>query len=480
MSLLTVEAKNFLIHKHLKIDLNKESCIVIGDSGKGKSTLSKLILSHIAQVPYPPNPLSDGETEGFTRTTHQGPNGKVYTVTRKYVRGEDGSVLLDRFDVRGPGGKEKSLEKLMDDVFNGIFTAGRFDWNTYFNKKKGPVERYNYFIDAIGDLTIAKNFEKIEEIETQRAEIGNKRDNKKALWDQVSTSDDEEAMAKEVEYYSQERTVTEADIAKAECLKKKKPLDQYGKKIDTHADAIQKVNKIEKSVAERQDDIKNAEAQIEILRQIIENDKAEIAKLSASKKELRKNILNDKQLEKMEKDIIKIEAANNIIDREADAIYNTTLNEIIDFGAKKAVFFNGLQAFQEWIELEKQWNEKDAKIKDLKAHNEKLLTERLPLPDLQIGIKNKKPIVLYKGRELDDSFSTGEQIEIALAIQIALNPIGDNFIVIPNAQDLGSKLREVQAACKKYNIQYLVEMTKPDEEFVVEVIDSEKDIISSL
>lgn len=478
MSLLTVEAKNFLIHKDLKIDLNKESCLVIGDSGSGKSTLSRLILAHISQVAYPSNPLSDGENEGYTKTTHQGPDGKVYTVSRKYTREKDGSVKLDRFEVRGPDGYKKSLEQIMETVFQGVFTSSRFDYNTYFNKKKGTVDRFKYFVEAIGDKTIEENADKIELLEEERAIIGNSRTTKKALWEQVSTSDDEAEMQKELDYYSQERTIDEATAAKAEHLEKKIPMTVYEKKLDTHAKAIEMMGMDDAAILGYTNEIAEIDRQMQELQRRRNEKETQIRSRQALKDEQKKNVLSNKALDKMAKEVTKIEKDNKIIEAEAEAIYKTKLDEIVDFQAKKQQFFNGLQAFEDWSKLDIQWKEKDQNIQTLKAQNEETLKKLLPIPEMEIGIKNKKPVVLYKGRELSDEFfSTGEQIEIALAIQVALNPTGDNFIVIPNAQDLGSKIRDVQAACKKYNIQYLVEMTRPDEEFVVEVIDSEKDII---
>lgn len=478
MSLLTVEAKNFLMHKDLKIDLNKESCLVIGDSGSGKSTLSRLILAHISQVAYPSNPLSDGEKEGYTKTTHQGPDGKVYTVSRKYTREKDGSVKLDRFEVRGPDGYKKSLEQIMETVFQGVFTSSRFDYNTYFNKKKGTVDRFKYFVEAMGDKTIEENAEKIELLEEERATIGNSRTTKKALWEQISTSEDEAEMQKELDYYSQDRTVDEAITAQIIHLKKLTPLTPYVTKLDTHTKAIETMATHEKAVTKYTDEIADIDNQVKLL--LMQKDAKEKQLLATREfiKTIKVGMLSNKTLDKMAKEVTKIEKDNKIIETEAEAIYKKALNDIIDFNAKKQQFFNGLQAFEDWSILDKQWNDKAAAIQTLKAQNEETLKKLLPIPDMEIGIKNKKPVVLYKGRELSDEyFSTGEQIEIALAIQVALNPTGDNFIVIPNAQDLGSKWRDIQKLLNKYNIQYLVEMTKPDEEFVVEVIDSEKDII---
>jgi len=481
MSILSIEAKNFLIHKELKIDLNKESAIIIGDSGVGKSTLSRLILAHIAQEQYPTNPLSDGEDSGYSKTTHQGPDGKVYTVSRKYVRGEDGSVKLDRFEVRGPDGYKKSLEQIMDTVFNGVFTSSRFSWNHYFKRTKSYEERFKYFVDAMGDTSIEENLNKIPELEKERGNVGSDRKTQKALMDQADI--DEETVEAKVEYFSQQRSTDEAAIAKKEHLKKQIDLSDLEAKLNNHAKSIELVKHDQEVISGYQEEINAIDLQIMELQRKRSEKEAQIVSRQNLRNEQLKNQLTDKQLSKLAAEILKKEKANKVIQTEAEAIYQEKLKEVVDFMAERRQFADGIKAMDKYIELDAKWEELDTKIKDLKKENEQKLKSILPLPELSIGEKKQKdgsvkPIVLYKGREFSDEFlSTGEQIEITAAIQIALNPNGDNFIVIPNAQDLGSRLRDVQEACKKFNVQYLVEMTKPDEEFRVEIIDSEKEVI---
>lgn len=465
MSLLTVEATNFLIFKKIKVDLNKESILVIGDSGKGKTTFSRIIRCHMGIEEYPANPLPDDEDSGSTKTTHQAPDGRVFEVSRKYVREEDGSVKLDRFEVRGPAGKEKSLKYVMDTVFQGAFTGGRFDYSTYFNKTKGQVERYKYFVDAIGGVAIDENLNKIEEAEIYRAPIGRAKDTQKALFDQAGIPADHKEAEEKLAYFQKKLTVEDAATAKAELLLTKKPTEEHQATYEKH------VNAVELSETYKQNII-SLDAQILKLQE----EKAEQEKLQKANK---KDIKPEKELIAILKDAEKIQTDNKIIDTQAEELYQTKITEIVDFNSAKTTFYNGLKAFQEWQRLEGEWKKLDQDIKDLKTENEETLKKLLPLPELSIGERNKKPIVLYKGREFSDEYlSTGEQIQITAAIQMALNPKGDNFIIIPNAQDLGSKLKEVQKACKKFNVQYLVEMTKEDEEFRVEVIDSDKEVIT--
>lgn len=483
MSLLTVEATNFLILKHVKVDVNKQCMIVLGNSGTGKSTFSKIIRCHMGIEQYPANPLLDGENEGETKTTHQAPDGRVYSVSRKYVREKDGSVKLDRFEVRGPAGKEKSLEYVMENIFHNPFSSSRFDYNTFFNKKKGTAERTKYFIEAIGDKTIETNLELIEVKEGMRAALSGDLQTQKALYKQGNISEDPDEAKKQLEHFQCERTIDEAGFAKDNILIKKHDLTPFETKYNDHIKAVEAVKADAEIILGYKNGISDIDRQIRELQERRKVLEASIESREETKKEHNKGVISVKNLEKMLIEADKKEQENQKIALEAEAIYNEKVQEIIKFQTDRNQFYNGLQAWDKWQTINTQWNALDKEIKNLKTLNELKLKELLPLPELSIGEKiiNKetKPIILYKGREFSDEFlSTGEQIEISAAIQVALNPTGDNFIIIPNAQDLGSKLKEVQAACNKFNVQYLVEMTKPDEEFRVELIDSEKETVS--
>jgi hypothetical protein len=48
---------------------------------------------------------------------------------------------------------------------------------------------------------------------------------------------------------------------------------------------------------------------------------------------------------------------------------------------------------------------------------------------------------------------------------------GDNFIIIPEAQSLGSALDEIIKECDKYHMQALIEYTERNEEFKMVFVD---------
>lgn len=473
IGLQRIELFNFGIHESLVVNPNGESMIVIGDSGTGKTTLSKAILAHIDQADYPANPLADGKDEGFTKSHYTASNGKTYTVIRKFKRRSDGTIDNGRFEVRGPDNSKLSLKNIMADVFNNVFTHSKFDFNEYFNKKASATARYQYMRDAIGGAVIDKNQEDITKWERERGPIGTQRDVKKELWNSI----DIDTVDERAEYFDQERTQKEADDAKKKHLATQKDTKDLKAKLKVHSDATSEIDIINQAIAETQVEITDIEDQIRILQEQLVVKQNEIAEAQNLIKAEDKKLLSKKAHDKVVADLAKLEKSNEAIVLAADKIYTDTLNEIIQFGIDKAAFLSALEAHGEWEDLDKKWNELDSKIKSAREENDTFFKAALPLKELSIGEDaSGKLIVLYNGREFSsDNLSTGEQIRITAEIQLALNPNGGNFIIIPNAQDLGSKLKDVKKACEKFNVQYLVEMTVEDAEFAVEVIEASKE-----
>lgn len=469
--LLTVELHNCGPHKELKLDLNKQSVIVLGDSATGKSYLSRIILAHLGVEAYPNNPLPDGEAEGWSRTTKMAKSGKVFETSRKYARQEDGTVKLQKFIVKGPNGRSKSLEEVMEDEFDGIFTNKRFDYIGYFYQTKGPVSQWNYFVKAIGGDTIEKNKAEIKQLEKDRGALDNPRSVQEALWKKVDPGTDD-LREQYTEYFAGEMKPADATTAKEDHLKKKLPMEAHQAKLEAHTTALTLVSQNAKAIASYKDEIIDIEQQIMDLQTKLMDKKDQLKSCEAIKATQNKDVLTDAQLTKLTKQIQKDEKHNNQVEADATKLYDEKLEEIMEFNRMKSMWIDGVKAKGEYETLNNQWNDLDAQVKSKKKENDETFKTLLPLPELTIGGTDDEPTILYKGRPFDrDNLSTGEQIEITAAIQAHLNPDQDNFIVIPNAGDLGSKLKEVQAILEKFNIQYLVEMTKPDEEFHVEVIE---------
>lgn len=464
---------NFQIIKDLTIDLNGESMIVLGESGIGKSTLSKMILAHMDQIKYPTNPLSDGQDEGFTHSEHIGHDGKLYTVVRKFKRDKNGVVDSGRFDVRAPDGVKRSLEYIMAKVFNGVFTNAKFDYNTYFNKKASDVSRYQYMRDAIGGSQIDENKNQIDKWEKERGPIGTQRDAKKLLWANINT----DTIVEDTEKFMQAKTADSANQVKIEYLKQVQDVSVHDKKLEVSRLATNEIYNIDTKVDSVNSEKNDILEEINRLQDLLLVKDEEIAALVVKRGIESKKVLSTKAFTDLQKKVQTITAKNDKIIKDADVVYQKALDEVVQFGIDKAAFMNGINALDEWEVLDAKWNELDTNISDKRKENHELFTSLLPLPELSIGTNNKGDyIVLYNGREFSsDNLSTGEQIEITARIQLSLNPSGGNFIVIPNANSLGSKLKEIKASCEKFKVQYLVEMTVPEAEFTVEVIEAGKE-----
>lgn len=468
MSVLTIECYNYKQHKDTKIILNGKSAILMGDIKKGKSNIMKLILAHTNQAPYPSNPLSDGEKEGFTKTTHLAENGKVYTIQRKFTRDDEGNEVIDRMWVYPPTGPRGSLESMVDDVFNGAFKNGYFDYIEYFYKNKSSVTRAAYFIKAIGGAEIENNVTQISKWERERGVLGTQKDQKYAIFTAIDYNP--ETFEADLEYYSQEKTIEDC----------KNVQENYVK--ENAKDATSLLAKIEVEKKQR-DVVKNIEDNIERIdlqiadleRQLKEKLENREVLLSDVKLE-QASLMTEKKYQKLLKDVNDIEDHNKKVSTDSFNIYNEELNKMVEFRTAKDKFNNGLTAFEEYQEIDTKWTELDEKIKNKKLENEELFQSRIPLPDLTVGDVDGKPIILYKEKEFsEDNLSTGERLAITSSIQMALNPEGDNFIIIPEAQSLGSEKDAVIAELEKHSIQYLIEMTIPDEDFKVEIIDREND-----
>jgi hypothetical protein len=163
---------------------------------------------------------------------------------------------------------------------------------------------------------------------------------------------------------------------------------------------------------------------------------------------------------------------NEEIEKKANEAYDEAMGNITLFNTKRNSFLSTVNAFRKWQELDAEWKEVDQKIKDLREANKEIFKNKLPIPELTIDEIGGKETVLYKGREFNwDNLSKGETIKITTQIQNAINPNGDNFIIIPEAQSLGSALDEIIKECDKYHMQALIEYTERNEEFKMVFVD---------
>lgn len=465
MAVLTIECYNYKQHKDRKIVLDGQSAILMGDVKKGKSNIMKLILAHTNQADYPTNPLSDGAKEGWTKTTHKNAEGKVYTIQRKFrLNEETGEVELERMWVYPPAGNRSSMEKMVDEVFNGAFKNGYFDYIEYFYKNKSAVTRYAYFVKAIGGAQIEKNVTQINAWTKERGVIGTSKD---AKWEIVENSSyDLETFKEQEEYFNQEFTLADCDKVKINYLLKNKiDIKKLEKQLEVQNELVAKIENCRQETLAIDQEILDME-------RLIADLNARKALADVAKKSYALELLPGQKFKKLVKDIETGEKHNHDVSIKAAELYTQKVEEMVKFRTEKEKFLGGIEAFDLWEQLDAKWTELDLKIKLTKAENEKVLQSKIPIPELTIGEIDEKPAVLYKGKEFsEDNLSTGERLRITSAIQMALNPEGDNFIVVPEAQSLGSEKAAVMKELESHGVQYLIEMTIPDEEFKVEIIE---------
>jgi DNA repair exonuclease SbcCD ATPase subunit len=462
MSIIKIEAKNFKIHDQIEINLNKQSALIIGDSGLGKSTIFELVESHLMRIPYPKNPLKDGANEGYTKTIINDKDGNTYTVTRRFKKDESGAVKTDRFIVTDQKGRKDSLENILKEIFGAFYNA-KFDYQEYFIVCKSQESRFSYFIKNIGGEQIAENITKKNKLERERGLTGTQREIQRGIWEQGTYSI--ETYEKDLEYFSQERDTTEAFEAKNDHLKNIIDLEPLYKQLNNDKELFQNNEKIKS-------EIETIDATIVEYEKMIKKLKKEKAALNATVKANSSLILSKEQVGELKSKIENAVLENEATITQADIIFANKLEEISKFNSEKENFFKGISAFSLWESLDKEWNEVDSQIKAINEENKKILQSRMPLPEISLGEINDKPAIMFRGKEFSPEFlSIGERLEIASRIQRVLNPKGDNFVVIPEAQSLGSKYDEVIKEMKKYNVQYLVEITKPHEELHVEIVE---------
>lgn len=460
MSVLNVRVKNFKTHvgEHV-ISPKGNSFLLIGDSAKGKTSILELIAANLMQKPYPANPLSNGEDEGFTETEHL-IGGTKYTIKRTFKRLEDGSVNLSRFSVVSESGGRYSLTEFLKKHLSDTLAAS-FDYATFFFEKKSPEARFKYMIDSIGGDAVIENNKKVSDLEQERAIAGTQRGIQKALWEQEGAFN-AESFERDIEYYEKPREIQEAAAAKQEVLAGLVDITEIRAKADKELEEKRKREDLESLIVNDKDELVQIQKRMEFLKNRLSGYEAELAGIKYDE-----SVIKDAEFE-----IAIAETKNKEVIEQADEKYEQMVEEITQFNANRKNFHNTIKSFREWQRLNTEWISLDEQIKSLRDSNKELFASKLPIPELSIGTVGGKEVVLYNGVEFCwENLSKGETIEVTAKIQSAINPNGDNFIIIPEAQSLGSKIDEVIEACKKFNMQACIEYTERNEEFRMEFVD---------
>jgi hypothetical protein len=449
MSIISVELKNYKKHKDLKIDMNGKSIILLGDSGLGKSTILELIPSMLGLKEFDTDALTEGEKSGMARIVFD-VGGKKYTVTRSYTENDSG-----RFKVVDDSGRSDSLSKVLSSVFGSAFSNKYFDYHKYFFQLKSSDARVKYFTDAIGDEAVLKNNSKIVKLKAERASLSSDiKAHDSIVKAQGFDKIEEEELESKAVYYQNPRELSEAKEAKTAFLNiNTVRIDQLENEREVVAERVEKINIIDDELAKNKAEIKRLQdANKMLVKQKADIDPNFVTRLSELDAEI------EAGKEKNAKALI-----------EADDLYLDEASKISKFNEERLMFFNGLNSLDKFAEVQEAWKNKDEEIKSLEKESKEIFSKNLPIKELSYHIDDDgKEYILYKGREFAwGKISKGESLAITSKIQRALNPNGANFILIPEAQSLGSGIDEILKEAKKYKLQLIMEVTERDEPLTI-------------
>jgi hypothetical protein len=451
MAVIKVKAWNYMLQKDLNVQLDGKSFFVVGDSETGKSTFLQIIEESLMLKPFTKNPISDGEKEGGIEVTHDFGDGNLYTVRRTFSRD---NKKLRRFEIIDQHGKSEALQPVLERIFGKAFFNTYFDFKTYFYEKRTEKERFEYFIKAVGGEQVLTNNTKYNRKNESRDNVGGQRITYKSLLSQSPINP--ETLESDFAHFMQEKTIADADKAYNEVLQELKDREALELELQVIYEQNNKFIEAEKRVPEIDLEVAELEKQIKALK----------AEKKASQKFI-KDFPADFELQaEKEMELSKVDELNREVQERADLVYDDTLREVHVFLSQKQEFKTGLGYLEKLKELNEEWEKLDQEMKGLKEENNKIIQDRVPIPE--ITIDNTR--ILYDGKEMCfPHVSTGKAVRIASQIQRALNPKGNNLIVIPDGGSLGSKLFEVIEECKNFDVQYIVEVTEMKQKFKIQM-----------
>lgn len=452
MAVISVKTKNFKKLVNVDLKFNGKTFFVIGDIKEGKTTLLNLILCTLMLQEFPEDPLTQGTDSGFIETVHEW-DGIKYTIKRTFSNNKDSKT---RFTVIDENGGRHTLSTLLEKLFGKAFTNSYFDYNQFFFECKSSEARTTYIIKAAGGDEVFENLTRIKVLKKERGSLGTEVD--KYTYIIENSSLNPETLAEDIVLYAEEKNFDEALKKKAEILLTRKSIIN----LTTQLTIVKEGNS---AFDISQEALVNVDNEIE-----------ELKKKLADAKNRRIDILNwqvenqpdvARELE-LEKEIATAEDFNRDIERQADEIYEEMVLAINSHNRMRIELNNTLVSYNELLRCSNEWEVKDAEIKELTVKNKEIFKNRLPIPDMTIDELDDKPIVMYNGREFCyENLSKGESLRLAMEIQRYLNPKGNNLIVIPEAQSLGSELDDILKECKDHNIQAVVEITERKQKFQI-------------
>jgi hypothetical protein len=461
MKIISIELKNYKIHKDFKFDFSGRSAMLIGDSEVGKSTLMNFVLEYLGLKDFDTKALTTGEESGNgILKVEVGDN--EYTISRPIV----GPDKKSRFKITSSNGNFDSLEAFYKSVMGGIFTKKYFDYNQYFFESKSPAARVKYFADVIGDPRIQENKDKVKEIKSERKTVGAQRDYQEVIKKQSGIDEytPEELQSNRL-YYKEARDISEAKEVKEVFLNTK----------------IIDVEKLSVEQGNISSDVKNLNA----LNLQLADNSTRISELELELANLKENnILTEDAISKIDptcivkladidKKLSTAETKNKGFREKADELYEDEVKTITEFNEKRLSFIRGVMSYMEFTKLDKNYQDKTEEIKTLENESKEIFRDSIPIKEISYDLKEDgSEYIMYKGREFTfDNISGGESIRVATKIQKALNPDKSSFILIQNAGLLGSGIDEILKEAKKSKTQIIMEVTERDEPLSIEFVE---------
>lgn len=460
MAINNVKLINWKKHPHLELKLDGRNTFFVGDIAAGKSSVLDAIMMSSMQMDWPSDsPITEGQEAGMIEIERT-INGEDYIIKRNFTNTDKGRWVVT-YKTPKKGSRPPSLSDLLEEMLDKALKNSYFDYFTYFFKLKSAEARTEYIIEKCGGEEVAVNLKTITTKTNERRKVGSARTQQLAVYKQLGALTKEEVIEKS-KLYAKEKTQEEADVA-------------YNKIADTIEDGDKNIAELQEVRKQLQEKTKNNSRLVDIKLEIKKHQEA-IELLTKENNELavanKKNKSTVEKEQELETKRLKIVEDNTKIIIQAEAARKESITEIIKFNGERTNFYTSLTALKEYNRLDKEWQLINTEISVLENQNKELFISKLPIPELGLATKETEKetisIVTYKGREFSfENLSKGESIIIAAQIQNSLNPGGNNFIVIPEANLLGSKLDDILEECKKFQIQALVEITQRKQEFKV-------------
>lgn len=446
---VSIKLVNYKQHKNFTFHPDKKSFFLIADSGQGKTVIIDAIRVSLGLGTFDQDALSAGEETGLLSVTHDFGDGHLYTVSRRLSKSAKKGSL--RFEIRDENGGEHVLDKLLKRVL-GIAYAMQFDYNKYFYECKSTEARTEHLIQVVAGDRGLLNLRSIRARIKDRHAIGGKMETYSSLLESAKLNADtlEEDKEKYDAPKSDEHYIEYAPYKEA----KEQLIDQAQLEQDLSMVVDININYAMKAI-----ELDDCEKEIADLQQKLKDAKE---KQKDIKKYLRENANDIPYQLDLETELASAETQNARVQPIVDKELQNAKEYVMLFNQRRHEFMTGLGYLKEFLELKEQWDTIQASIDELENENLKIFKERIPVE--RISFQNDTVMYLCNDGLLRElcfpNISKGESIGIAVQIQRALNPNGNNLVIIPEAQSMGSALDEVVEECHKYGVQYIAEVTE--------------------